>query len=347
MSTITLPRFADMHAHFRSEDMMHKVLPHTAKYCSHAIAMPNTRPKAILSADDIVWYQDDINGVLDTMKAIYDKNIKKLFTPLMTIELRDNTTPEIVRAAHKAGAVAAKAYPLGATTNSDMGMKDFCNVQETLKTMEEIGMLLLLHGEEPGDSILVTEREYEFIPTLYVLANNFPNLKIVLEHITTTNAVMTVSRLPKNVAATITGHHLYLTLNDVIGSSIRPHNYCMPIAKGFFDRDSLVSAAISGNPKFFLGSDSAPHMKNTKECGCGCAGVYSAPVLPSILVELFEKHNALDKLEGFTSKFGTAFYGVEQNTHTITLEKKSWVVPATYDGIVPFKAGEKLTWQLT
>lgn len=342
--TIVLPRFNDMHCHFRYHPMLSAVLRHTAEYCAHAIVMPNVRneeiPNGVVSASGVVLYRNAIQSILDSYSYKLD------FTPLMTIEIRDSTTPEDIYEAHKVGAVAGKVYPLGVTTNSDMGLRDFSNIPHTLRAMEEVGMLLLLHGESPEENVLVTEREKKFLPTLDMLSHNFGDLKIVLEHITTKNAVDMVLQLPENVAATITGHHLYLTLNDVIGNGIRPHNFCMPVAKRFEDRDALVGAAISGNPKFFLGSDTAPHLQENKECGCGCAGIFTAPVLPSILVELFDEFGTRDKLEGFTSQFGGDFYGLPKKEGMITLVKEDILVIDSFDGIVPFMAGKTLKWRL-
>jgi len=340
MDNITIKRMFDAHCHFRLEPMLSAVLPFTVEYCAHAIAMPNTRPREITSTTDVMWYSEQIQHALDSFLYKLD------FKPLMTIEIRDNTTTEEIYKAHYAGAVAGKVYPLGVTTNSDKGLQDFVNAFRVFETMQEIGMKLLLHGESPNPGVLVTDREKRFLPTLEMLSVMFPKLKIIMEHITTRDAVCMVASLPDNIAATITGHHLYLTLNDIIGSGIRPHNYCMPIAKSFEDRDALITAATSGNPKFFLGSDTAPHLKDTKETNCGCAGIFTAPVLPSILAELFNKTNAMEHLEGFTSGFANSFYGLKESENTITLIKEPWEVPLEINGIVPFMAGETLEWKL-
>ncbi len=340
-SIITLSRIDDMHCHFRVGEMLTKVLPHTAKYAGRAIAMPNTRPRAILTKDDVIWYRKEILRVLDSQP------IKHSFNPLMTIEIRDDTTPKMVEAAFRAGAVAGKVYPIGVTTNSDEGLRDFYHpkIQETFRAMEELGMLLLLHGEFDRERVLVTEREKVFLPTLVDLAEKFPRLKIVLEHVSSEAGVNQVLQLGDNVAATITAHHLCLTLNDVIGHGIRPHHACMPTAKGFADRNALILAAISGT-KFFLGSDSAPHPRKKKECAVGACGVYTAPVLLPVLVEVFIKAGHLDRLEAFTSGIGARFYGLPLNEELVTLERKSWTVPEEIDGIVPFRAGTTLEWQV-
>ena len=339
---IALRRLDDMHCHFRFDPLLSEVLPVTAQYAGRAIVMPNTRPRAILTADDVVWYRNEINWVLDKMPN------RPSFEPLMTIEIRDNTTPEMVIRAHRAGAIAGKVYPLGVTTNSDEGLRDFFNskITRTFKTMQDIGMLLLIHGELNEERTLVTAREEVFLPIFIILALNFPDLKIVLEHISTKTAVEVVRQLRKNVAATITAHHLCLTLNDIIGDGIQPHNACMPIPKDFDDRDALLEAATSGNPKFFLGSDTAPHLRENKECSKGDCGVFSAPVLPQLLVEIFEKAKCRNQLNNFTSRFGAEFYGLPLNEGHITLIKEEWIVPEQIGSVVPFLAGTKLQWQL-
>ncbi len=342
MKTLTLPRFDDFHCHFRLQPMLSEVLPHTAKYCGRAIAMPNTRPRAILTAEDAVWYKNEIENALQKI------NPRPAFQPLMTIEVRDTTTPEMIEKAKKAGAVAGKIYPLGVTTNSDEGLRNFDapEITKTFKKMEEVDMLLLLHGELDKEKTLVLQREETFLPILEGLAKKFPKLKIVLEHVSSKKGVEMVKSLNENVAATITAHHLALTLNDVIGYGVKPHHACMPMPKDFEDKDALIDAATSGNPKFFLGSDSAPHTKEKKESAKGAFGVFTAPVLPELLAEIFEEANALDRLENFTSKFGAEFYGIPRNTKAITLEKHEWQVPETYGSIVPFKSGETLRWKL-
>lgn len=341
MNKITLRQFDDMHCHFRLDEILKSVLPFTARYCGRAIAMPNTRPRAILMKDDVIWYQDMIKSVLDDIMC-------SSFEPLMTIEIRDNTTPQMVIDAHKAGAIAGKVYPLGVTTNSEEGLRSFQskNITETFYAMQDIGMLLLIHGELDQERTLVTKREEVFLPTLFMLAEKFLSLKIVLEHVSTRKAVGDVLQLGKNIAATITAHHLCLTLNDVVGYGIQPHNGCMPMPKDFDDRDALIAAAISGNAKFFLGSDTAPHLREKKECAKGACGVYTAPVLPEVLAEVFEQAKSLDHLENFTSRFGAEFYGLPLNKGNISLVKKEWTVPKEINGIVPFRADTKLQWQL-
>lgn len=339
---ITLRRFDDMHCHFRTGSLLAEVLPFTAQYASRGIAMPNTRPQAILTGNDVTCYRHEIQQVLRKRQN------RPSFEPLMTVEVRDNTTPKMVIDAHHAGAVAGKVYPLGVTTNSDEGLRDFFTkkISETFRAMQDVGMLLLIHGELDRQRTLVTEREEIFLPTLLTLTKKFPNLKIVLEHVSTKAAVKTVKQLGKNIAATITAHHLCLTLNDVIGYGIRPHHACMPIPKDFDDRDALIKAATSGNPKFFLGSDTAPHPREKKECAKGACGVYTAPLLPQLLAEIFEEVGHLNQLEDFTSRFGAEFYGLPLNKEHLTLVKKEWLVPEQAGSVVPFRAGTKLKWQL-
>jgi dihydroorotase len=269
----------------------------------------------------------------------------------MTIEICDNTTPEMVVAAREAGAVAGKIYPYGMTTNSDQGLRDFFSpsISETFGAMQDQGMLLLLHGELGGERVLVTRREQNFLVIFELLVRKFPRLKIVLEHISTAEAVSTVLRLHDysgNVAGTFTSHHFCFTLNDVIGDGIRPHHACMPTPKDFDDRDALLEAATSGRPQFFLGSDTAPHRREDKECERGACGVYTAPVLPSVLVEVFERVGRLGRLEDFTSRFGAEFYGLPLNEGTITLERRPWTVPKQIGSVVPFRAGTELEWRL-
>ena len=339
--TIVLRRLDDLHCHFRNGELLREVLPYTTRYAGRAIAMPNTRPDAILTEKDVIRYRDEIRRVLGAKP-------KDSFEPLMTVEIRDSTTPRMVIRAHRTGAVAGKVYPLGVTTNSDKGLRDFYSqkITETFRAMEDIGMLLLIHGELDQNRTLVTEREKVFLPTLLSITEQFPNLKIVLEHISTREAVESVRKLGENVAATITAHHLCLTLNDVIGDGIRPHNGCMPMPKSFDDRDALIEAAISGEKKFFLGSDTAPHTRENKECAKGACGVYTAPILPQILAEVFENANALNRLDDFTSRFGAEFYDLPLNEGTITLKKEEWIVPHQIGSVVPFCAGTALRWKL-
>ncbi|OGZ67556.1 MAG: hypothetical protein A3C58_02215 [Candidatus Staskawiczbacteria bacterium RIFCSPHIGHO2_02_FULL_34_10] len=336
---ITLCRFDDMHCHFRDETLLKEVLPFTAKYCGRAIAMPNTRPRAILNAKDVIWYRDKIKMVLDKIPKM------SFFKPLMTIEIRDNTTPQMIVDAHRVGAVAGKIYPLGVTTNSDQGLREFFSngIKETFRTMQDVGMICLIHGELDSPRKLFIEREEAFLPIFLQLVENFPNLKTVLEHVSTEKGINMVAQLGNNIAGSITAHHPILTLND---SRLNPNNICNPSPNRFEDRDAVLKAMTSGSPKFFLGSDSAPHLREQKECANIHCGVFTAPILPSLLCEIFEIAGCLDKLENFTSRFGAEFYRLPPNKGKIDLIKKEWTVPSQYGSVVPFMAGAKLQWQL-
>lgn len=333
MDSLTLRKPDDFHLHLRQGEMLKNVLPHTVAQCARAIIMPNLTPP-VLTAEDLKKYRQEIESAL-TGKA---------FTPLMTFKIVSSTTPEMVKELKIAGASAGKMYPEGVTTNSEDGVSDFPALYPVFAEMEKQGLVLCLHGEMPGEFCL--DRESAFLDVLKDIADHFPTLKIVLEHITTADAVDAVESLPEQVAATITVHHLALTLDDVIGDKIQPHHFCKPIAKRPEDRQALLLAATGGSSKYFLGTDSAPHLKENKECAEGCAGVYTAPVMLPILAELFEETGALDMLENFTSRYGAEFYGLPLNEEKVQLTKKSWKVPDQYEGVVPFRAGEMLNWSV-
>jgi len=323
--------------------MLKAVAPYTAAHFKRALVMPNTRPKPILTAEDAMRYKEQIFKVL--------KNKNRTFEPLMTIQITDSTTPEIIRKAKEAGVIAGKVYPAGVTTNSDNGITDFCSSKfnAVLREMQECGMVLCLHGEAPdalSGSIPSLKREAVFIKYIAKeMIKRFPRLKIVIEHITTRKAIEFVRKAPWNIAATITVHHLLLTIDDVIGERLQPHHFCKPIAKTSADRFALRRVAMSGYPKFFLGTDSAPHSKINKEHGA--AGIFSAPVALSLLARLFEEYGRLDQLEKFASINGAQFYGLPLNEEKITLIKRPWEVPIICDDyIVPFKAGQQLAWQV-
>jgi len=339
---IFLRRFYDMHCHFRRGQLLQEVLPETAKYASYAIVMPNTKPRAILTAEDVRQYRDEIEKALGSMPA------RPYFEPLMTIQIRDDTTPRVIEDAKKAGVIAGKVYPIGVTTNAEEGLREFFNnrISETFQAMQDNGMLLLIHGELDCNRLLVTKREEYFLHMFQRFPEKFPRLRIVLEHISTRAAIAMVKQFGNNVAATITAHHLCLTLNDVIEGGTQPHNMCNPVAKDFDDRDALLKAATSGSPKFFLGSDTAPHPKEKKECAKGSCGVYTAPVLPQILAEIFEKEGKLGRLEDFTSRFGAEFYSLPLDEGKIELVKEQYEVPKQIGSVVPFRAETKLQWTL-
>jgi dihydroorotase len=347
---ITIRKGDDMHVHFRTGDILKTVVGFTARQFKRAVIMPNTtnpntgKPAPILTADNARRYYAEITN-----------RCGNEFDPLMTIQITDNTTPEIIAEAKKAGVIAGKVYPLGVTTNSQNGLRSYREMDHVWEAMEQAGMLLLLHGESPEPDVFCLDREEKFLSVLEEISEGFPKLKIVLEHITTAPAVQAVRALD-NVAATITAHHLLLTLDDVVGDKLSPHNFCKPLAKRPHDRQALIASATSGSPKFFFGSDSAPHLRLNKECSQGCAGCFTAPIALPLLTQVFEEIGALDKLENFTSKFGTDFYGLPQNVGAITLVKKDWVVPNEYRmpcfvsdksaEIVPFMAGQTLHWQV-
>lgn len=338
MKTISIRRPDDFHVHLRQGAMLAKVLPATARRFGRALVMPNTRPPTA-TAEDVSRYREEI------LTAASARNLR--FEPLMTVMLTPATTPQTIFAAKDAGAIAAKLYPQGVTTNSSDGVKSVGALAPVFAAMERCGMALCLHGETPD--VFCLDREEAFLPELRAIAREFPRLRIVLEHLSTASAVACVEALPDTVAATITVHHLRLTLDDVVGNLLSPHHFCKPIAKRPHDREALVAAALGGNPKFFLGTDSAPHPQEVKECHAGCAGVFSAPVALESLADLFDRLDALDRLEDFTSSFGSRFYGLPLNEGTVELKRESWQVPMDsleWWGLVPFHAGDTLRWRL-
>lgn len=332
MTTLRIRRPDDMHVHLREGDMLNKVVGATANVFGRALVMPNTT-KPILTARDVVRYREEILFATPVW-----------FKPLMTIKLVPGTSPTDIVESMAVGAIAGKLYPEGVTTNSQDGVRDLKGMYPVFAAMEIESMVLSLHGESP--SAFCLDREAAFLKDLVEIVQTFPKLRVVLEHITTADAVELVEFLPATVAATITVHHLYLTLDDVIGGMLNPHNFCKPIAKTPEDRGALIQAVLSGNPKFFLGTDSAPHDISKKHCASGCAGVYSAPVAMQVLPRLFENFEELPKLEAFTSEFGARFYNLPLNVGELVLVEEDWNVPETYAGIVPFKAGETLPWKL-
>ena len=342
MQKISLTRPDDWHAHLRDGEAMAAVVGATARQFARAIVMPNLRPPVTTLAQAKA-YRDRILAALPKGAA---------FEPLMTLYLSDNTAAvEIERAAASGIVRAVKYYPAGATTNSDSGVTDIRKCDAALEAMQAAGLPLLVHGEVTDAEVDVFDREAVFLErTLGPLVKRFPKLKIVAEHITTHEAAAFVERAPENVAATITAHHLLMNRNALFTGGIRPHHYCLPVLKREPHRRALVKAAISGNPRFFLGTDTAPHARNTKETDCGCAGMYTAHAALELYAEAFEAAGALDKLEGFASHHGADFYGLPRNTGRVTLEKTEWVVPEEYpfgrETVVPLRAGQKLGWRL-
>ena len=342
MNTLTLTRPDDWHLHLRDGDALKAVLPDSARQFARAIVMPNLRPP-VTTTELAIAYRKRILAALP---------IGVSFEPLMTLYLTDNTTADEIKRAKASGMIhGVKLYPAGATTNSDMGVSDLAKCTSALEAMQDVGMPLLVHAEVTDSDVDVFDRERVFIERhMIALIKNFPALKVVFEHITTKDAADFVMESPSNVAATITAHHLLMNRNDMFKGGIQPHHYCLPILKREEHRVALVSAAISGNHKYFLGTDSAPHAKHTKEAACGCAGIYTAHAAIELYAEAFEIANALDKLEGFASFYGADFYGLVRNKDKITLEKTSWTVPNELpmgDGsLVPLRAGQQIHWKL-
>jgi len=340
---ITITRPDDWHLHLRDGEALAAVLAHTAAQFGRAIVMPNLRPP-VTTVDQAAAYRDRIIAALPAGAS---------FEPLMTLYLTDNTpASEVARAAASGFVKAIKLYPAGATTNSDAGLTDIAKAYATLAEMEHVGMPLLVHGEVTDPKIDLFDREKVFIDTVLLpLTARFPKLKVVMEHITTRDAAEFVASSGANVAATITAHHLLYNRNAIFQGGVRPHWYCLPVLKRETHREALVAAAVSGNPKFFLGTDSAPHAKMTKEAACGCAGCYTAYAAIELYAEAFEQAGGLDKLEAFASFHGPDWYGLPRNTGKITLDKQAWTVPADYpyissDTIVPLRAGETLSWKM-
>jgi dihydroorotase len=347
---LKIPTPDDFHVHLRGEnDLMSHVLHFTASVFGRALVMPNTEPKVEVAKQALDY------GRVIRAQAAADGNSR--FQPLMTIYLTAKTTPQMIREAHEEGVIAAKFYPEGATTNSGSGVERLLQLYSVIAEMERCGMVLCLHGQIPKEGIDARDREVFFLPDLADAASVFPKLKIVLEHVSTYEAVHTVLMLPDTVAATITVHHLLLTSNDIDDRKLRPHHFCVPRPNTERDRESLRWAAIKENSKFFLGTDSAPHLSAKKCCGEGAAGVFSAPVAIPLLAQIFEEMGALDKLADFTSKFGAQFYGLPVNEGHLTLVKESWQVPFAYPTesgeinpdpgaqLIPFWAGKTINWQ--
>lgn len=342
MQTITFIRPDDWHLHVRDHALMAAVLPDTARQFARAIIMPNLKPP-ITTTELAREYRARIVAALPPDMR---------FEPLMTLYLTDNTTPSELRAAKLSGLIhGVKYYPAGATTNADAGVTAISKCYDALYTMEEIGLPLLVHGEVTNPKVDVFDREEVFIDNvLEPLVARFPRLKIVLEHITTRQAVDFVKAASENIAATITAHHLLYNRSAMFAGGMRPHLYCLPVLKREEHRWVLLAAATSGNPKFFLGTDSAPHSKHAKESACGCAGIYTAHAAIELYAEAFESANALGRLEAFASFYGADFYGLPRNTATITLVKEPWEVPSEFafgdDKLIPLRAGERINWRL-
>jgi dihydroorotase len=343
MHTITLTRPDDWHLHVRDGEALATVVPHTAQRFGRALIMPNLRPP-VTTTEQALAYRDRI-------LAAVPQGVR--FEPLMSLYLTDNMSPDEIDRAKASGAiVAAKLYPAGATTNSDAGVTSIDKVYPVLERMEACGMVLCVHGEVTAGDVDVFDRERVFIErVLSPVVRRFPGLKVVFEHITTAEAAQFVRAAGSHVAATVTAHHLLLNRNAIFAGGIRPHHYCLPILKRETHRQALVEAVTSGNPRFFLGTDSAPHVRSAKESACGCAGCYTAHAGIELYAEVFEAAGALDRLETFASLNGPAFYGLKPNPDRITLQREVWQVPDAYaylgaDPLVPLRAGESVAWKL-
>lgn len=343
MNELTITRPDDWHVHLRDGTALTQTCADMARYFQRVIVMPNLTPP-VVSVADAVAYRDRI--------LTAQKGLPRQFEPLMTLYLTDKTDAAEIQLAAASDCVhAVKLYPAGATTNSDAGVAELDGSFPVLAAMEECNLPLLIHGEVTDHHIDIFDREKIFIERhLMPIAERFPGLRIVLEHITTRDAVRYVREAGKNVAATITAHHLLFNRNDMLVGGIRPHYYCLPILKRNVHQNELMEAATSGNPKFFLGTDSAPHARGKKETDCGCAGIYTGHAAIEFYAEVFEKLDALDKLEGFASHFGADFYGLPRNTDTITLRREAWQVPDKLplgeDSLTPLAAGDSVSWQV-
>jgi dihydroorotase len=336
MDSITIRAPDDFHVHVRQGDLLAPMVRATARYFKRALIMPNTDPP-ILTGETAGEYQDDIISVSPPG-----------FQPLMTIKIVPQTTTYQIRFAYSKGIVAGKLYPDGVTTGSANGVRDFKALAPVFSAMEEVGLVLCLHGEDPGKDVFCLDREERFLETLQWILQEFPGLKVVMEHLSTAAAADFVRQYGQdNLAATVTAHHLDITLDDVIGGKLMPHHFCKPVAKRPEDRELLIQAVTEpGQTRFFLGTDSAPHLRGDKECDCGAAGVFTAPLALPLVAEIFEREDALPQMEAFTSVNGANFYGLPLNEGTITLVREEWTVPEQYDGVAPLRAGKTIRWKV-
>ena len=341
-ATLTITRPDDWHLHVRDGAALQTVVPHTASQFGRAIIMPNLKPPVTTAVLALEYKQRILAAVPEGVQ----------FEPLMTLYLTDNLPPEEILKAKAAGVVACKLYPAGATTNSDAGVTDLKKIYPTLEAMQKAGMLLLVHGEVTGQDIDLFDREAVFIDTqLIPLRHHFPELKIVFEHITTQDAADYVTSADPFMGATLTAHHLLYNRNAIFTGGIRPHFYCLPVLKREIHRVALLHAATSGNPRFFLGTDSAPHAAHLKEHASGCAGCYTAHAAMEMYAEAFDSVNKLDQLEAFASFHGADFYGLPRNTGTLNLKRESWLPQETFSfgeaELKPLRSGEALPWRVT
>ncbi len=341
INTLTITRPDDWHIHLRDGAALQTVVPHTAAQFARAIVMPNLKPPVTTAVQALSYKARIKSAVPDGMS----------FEPLMTLYLTDNTPPDEIVKAKDAGVVALKLYPAGATTNSDAGVTDIRKTHKTLEAMQRSGLLLLVHGEVTSSDIDLFDREAVFIDQhLIPLRKDFPELKVVMEHITTKEAAQYVSSEQKNLGATITAQHLLYNRNAIFTGGVRPHYYCLPVLKRETHRLALIDAATSGNPRFFLGTDSAPHAAHLKEHALGCAGCYTAHAAMELYATAFDSVGKMDKLEGFASHFGADFYGLPRNTGSITLKREAWTAPESFPfgdaELKPLAGGEELAWKV-
>jgi dihydroorotase len=340
--TLSLTRPDDWHLHLRDGAALHAVLPHSAARFARALVMPNLSPP-VTTAAAASAYRDRILAALP---------VDTSFEPWIAIYLTDETTPVQVRVAHASGHVlAAKLYPAGATTHSEYGVTNLSRIYQTLEAMAELGMPLCVHGEVTDPAVDIFDREHVFIErVLEPLRARIPELRIVFEHITTAAAVDYVRAARERLAATITPHHLLLDRSHLLAGGLRPHHYCLPVLKTARDREALLAVATSGDARFFLGTDSAPHGREAKECACSSAGIYSAHAAIELYAEAFDSAGALARLDDFASRFGAGFYGLPRNAGTLTIERHEWTPPANYpfgaDLLVPLRAGEPIGWRI-
>ena len=329
--TLTIRRPDDFHVHLRQDADLPAYAREAERRFARVLVMPNLVPP-VLSAADVADYRGRIAEAAPRLQ------------PRLAFKLLPRHAPGELRALKDAGAVAGKVYPEGVTTNSEDGITDLRQIWPLMGALEETGLVVCCHGEKPG--VFSLDREERFLDEFSETASRFPGVRLVLEHVSTAAAVRAVRALGPNVAATITLHHLEITLDDVVGGMLKPHLFCKPLAKRPEDRDALREAAFSGDAKFFYGTDSAPHHKGKKECAAGCAGVYSMPVALEGLVDVFDRAGRIDRLEDFCASFGADFYGLDRTVETIALERTAWTVPPIVDGVVPYRAGESMPWRI-
>ena len=338
--SLTITRPDDWHLHFRDGEFLAQTVPATAAVFARAIVMPNLAPP-VVNVEQAAQYRERILAQVPASTA---------FQPLMTLYLTEGTSPEDIAAAAESGIVfGCKLYPAGATTHSDSGVRDPARIRHLYEALERHDLPLLVHGEVTDSDIDIFDRERVFIDRyLAAIRRDFPALRIVFEHVTTREGVQFVQDSGERTAATVTPQHLMLNRNDLLVGGIRPHNYCLPVLKRAEHQRSIQQTVLEGHPRFFLGTDSAPHSRDAKETACGCAGCYSAPAALPLYAEFFEANGALERLEGFASHYGADFYGLPRNRETVTLERQSWRIPETIDGggttIVPWQAGRELHW---